>query len=372
MLSVALRHRLDGFSLDVSWASPDHVVALVGPSGSGKTLTLQCLAGLLRAEAGRIAIEDRVVFDGAAGVDVPARERRVGYVFQGYALFPHLTVAQNIGYGLHGLATSARRQRVHQMLGRFGLDGHERRRPAELSGGQQQRVALARALATDPDVLLLDEPLSALDAPLRRELRRDLVRTIREWRKPTVLVTHDLAEAYQIADYVVLYEAGRVIDAAPKAELLWHPASERVARLIGVGNLLRGRVAGLEGRFLRIDWRGHRLFASRPNGPARFGGADDETAFFVRPEYVRLVVPDRPLPAHESKMNRLQGTIVADADEGTSWRLFFRLDAEGTAAQGEHDLEIEIPRLVYSTLDLAHARRWTVLIQPSSIQVLGG
>jgi ABC-type sulfate/molybdate transport systems ATPase subunit len=286
-------------------------------------------------------------------------------------LFPHLTVAQNVAYGLHRLPAAARRQRVSDTIARFGLEGAERRRPAELSGGQQQRVALARALATDPDVLLLDEPLSALDAPLRREVRRDLVRTIREWRKPTVLVTHDLAEAYQIADHVVLYEAGRVIDAAPKAELLWHPASERVARLIGVGNLLRGRVAGLDGDFVQVDWRGHRLFASRPDGQARLPAAGDDLAFFVRPEYVRLVVPDRPTPDHESKMNRLQGMIVADADEGTSWRLFFRLDADGSAAQGEHDLEIEIPRLVYSTLDLAHARRWTVLIQPSSIQVLG-
>ena len=371
MLAVDLRHRLDGFTLDVSWSSPDPVVALVGPSGSGKTLTLQCLAGLLRAEAGRIAIQGRVVFDDAAGLDVAARERRVGYVFQGYALFPHLTVAQNVGYGLHRLRGAVRARRVREILERFGLAACERRRPAELSGGQQQRVALARALATDPDVLLLDEPLSALDAPLRRELRRELVRTIREWRKPSVLVTHDLAEAYQIADYVVLYEAGRVIDAAPKADLLWHPGSEEVARLIGVGNLLRGRVAGADEGFVQIDWRGHRLFASQPAGPGCCRGRGDEIAFFVRPEYVRLVVPDRPLPAHESRMNRLQGTIVADADEGASWRLFFRLDAEGPAAQGQHDLEIEIPRLVYSTLDLARARHWTVLVQPSSIQVLG-
>ena len=371
MLSAQLRHRLDGFALDVSWSSPDPVVALVGPSGSGKTLTLQCLAGLLRADSGRIAIGDRVVFDTTTGVDVTAQSRRVGYVFQGYALFPHLSVAQNIGYGLHRLAAADRRRRVGEMLERFGLAPQERRRPAELSGGQQQRVALARALATDPDVVLLDEPLSALDAPLRRELRRELVRTIREWRKPTVLVTHDLAEAYQIADYVVLYEAGRVIDAAPKAELLWHPGSEQVARLIGVGNLLRGRVAEVDPAFLQVDWRGHRLFASRPDGQARFPGPGEDIAFFVRPEYVRLVVPDRPLPAHESKMNRLQGEIVGDADEGTMWRLFFRLDAEGPPAQAEYDLEIEVPRLVHATLDLAHVRQWTVLVQPSSIQVLG-
>ena len=157
-----------------------------GASGSGKTLTLGCLAGIVTPDRGRIDLDGAVLFDSERGIDVPTRERRLGYVLQGYALFPHLTVAQNTGYGLHGWPKAQRVGRVAEVLGRLGLADLAHRYPRELSGGQQQRVALGRALAPDPAILLLDEPLSALDAPLRRQLRSELVATLQDWGKTTV------------------------------------------------------------------------------------------------------------------------------------------------------------------------------------------
>jgi molybdate transport system ATP-binding protein len=228
-VDVALTKRFPTFTLEVAWTAAEGVVVLFGPSGSGKSLTLRCLAGLERPDGGRIVINGRTFFDTGTGVNLAPQARRLGYVFQGYALFPHLTVGQNVAFGLRGRPRSERRQRVAEVIARLGLDGLEHRAPRELSGGQQQRVALGRALAVDPELLLLDEPLSALDAPLRRQLRDDLERTLRDWRIPAVLVTHDLAEAYQLADRVIVYDHGRVIQASSKAEFLWQPSSSGCA-----------------------------------------------------------------------------------------------------------------------------------------------
>jgi len=370
MVSISITKRFHGFTLDVSWEADEPVVALFGPSGAGKTLTLHCLAGLVRPDRGRILLNDRVFFDSASGVDLPPQARRLGYIFQGYALFPHLTVEENVAFGLRGRPRAERVQRTRLVLERLGLAGLERRFSHELSGGQQQRVALGRALAVDPDLLLLDEPLSALDAPLRRQLREELGRTIREWGKAAVLVTHDLAEAYQLADRVVVYESGRVLQAAPKSELLWQPTSERVARLIGVRNLLRGTVVKATPEIIQIRWREQTLEAV--NSPSRLflPLPGSSLAFFVRPEYVRLVRKDRPGPDPGHHMNVMEGEVVGEVDQGTTWALFFRLNAPEEPSQGTYDLEIEVPKLVYEILDIARDRRWQLSIHRGSIQVL--
>jgi molybdate transport system ATP-binding protein len=368
VIAFACEKRFPGFALEAAWEAGEEVVALFGHSGAGKSLTLQCLAGLVRPDAGRIAVGGVTFFDSAARVHLPPRRRRIGYVFQGYALFPHLTVEQNVAFGLGGRPRAARRRRTAEVVERLGLGGLEGRYPRELSGGQQQRVALGRALALDPALLLLDEPLSALDAPLRRQLRGDLARTIRDWRVPTVLVTHDLAEAFQLADRIVVYERGRVVQAAPKSALLTRPASERVARLFGVGNILRGTVVDATTTAIRIAWRGHVLTAGNSPSHAYLPPPGTEVAFFVRPEYVRLIRKDRPGPDHP---NRLEGRIVGETDMGTSWLL--RFEVEGGGPPGEPaDLEIQVATLVYEMLALDRDRRWAVSIQPSAIQVLPG
>jgi molybdate transport system ATP-binding protein len=368
-LEVRLVKRLPGFTLDIEWTADGGVAALFGPSGAGKTLTLQCMAGLLRPDAGRIVVDGRVLFD-AAGADVPPQLRRVGYVFQGYALFPHLTVADNVGFGLRGRPRGERAQRVANVIARLGLAGLERRTPAELSGGQRQRVALGRALATDPALLLLDEPLSALDAPLRRALRDELAAILRDWGTAAVVVTHDFGEAYRLGDRIVVYEGGRVVQAAPRAELLWQPASEAVARIMGIPNVLHGTVIKATPDRIQLRWRGQTLEAV--NSPTRSYLPPPEApiAFFIRPEYVRLIRKDRgPAdPAHH--MNLMSGVVVADEDFGTTWTLRIRLDAPGAPAQGDHDLQVEVPHLVYEILEIDRDRRWEFSIHRGSIHVL--
>jgi molybdate transport system ATP-binding protein len=370
MLSFTARKSLPGFTLDVAWEAGEDVVALFGASGAGKTLTLQCLAGLVRPDAGRIVVNDRVLFDAATGVNLPPQQRRLGYVFQGYALFPHLSVEDNVGFGLRDSPGAQRRRRAAEVLERLGLTALAGRRPRELSGGQQQRVALGRALAVDPELLLLDEPLSALDPPLRRQLRDELGAIVREWGKATVLVTHDLTEAFHLADRVVIYDHGRVAQASPKSELLSQPASQQVARLLGVRNILRGTVIKATPEIIELRWQGQVLEAI--NSPARryLPASDTPAAFFIRPEHVRLIRKDRPSPDPGHHMNRMQGRVVGEVDQGTNWTLFFRLDGGAPPAQNGYDLEIEVPKLVYEMLEISRDRHWAISMHRGSIQVL--
>ncbi len=369
-LEVALVKRLPGFTLNVAWEAGDEVVTLFGPSGAGKSLTLQCLAGLVRPDAGRVVVDGRTFDDTERGVHLSPQTRRLGYVFQGYALFPHLTVAENVGFGLRDLPREERRRRTREMLERLGLGEVAGRHPREVSGGQQQRVALGRALAPDPELLLLDEPLSALDAPLRRQLRGELARIIREWGKTVVLVTHDLAEAYQLGERLVVYEAGRVVQAAPKEELLLRPASETVARLVGMRNIVRGTVVKASPDRIELAWRGQTVEAVNSPAHPYLPPAGTPVAFFVRPEYVRLIRKDRPGPDPVHHMNLLHGTIVGEIDQGTAWSLLFRLDGSGEPSQGSYDLEIEIPKLVYEILEVGRDRRWSVSMHRGALQVL--
>ncbi|HZO41160.1 MAG TPA: ATP-binding cassette domain-containing protein [Methylomirabilota bacterium] len=368
--AVEITKRLPGFTLDVAWTAGDGVAVLFGPSGAGKTLTLQCLAGLIHPDAGRIVVDDRVLFDAAAGVNLPPQQRRVGYVFQGYALFPHLTVAENVGFGLRDRPRAVRDTRVADVIARLDLGGLERRRPSELSGGQRQRVALGRALAIDPALLLLDEPLSALDAPLRRALRDELRSILSGWGTAAVVVTHDFTEAYRLADRIIVYESGRVIQAAPRAELLWQPASEAVARVMGLRNVLHGTVVKAMPDRIQIAWRGHTLEAVNSPTHSYLPQPESPIAFFIRPEYVRLVRKDRSAPDAAHHMNLMRGTVAGEADFGTVWSLRMRLDAAGAPAQGDFDLEVEVPHLVYEILDIEHDRHWEFSIHRGSIHVL--
>ena len=369
-LDVRIVARLPAFTLDVTWTAGDGVAVLFGPSGAGKTLTLACLAGLLRPDAGRIVVGDRVLFDAAAGIDVPPQARRVGYVFQGYALFPHLSVADNVAFGLRDAPRAQRTDKTREVLRRLGLAELADRRPQELSGGQRQRVALARALAIDPALLLLDEPLSALDAPLRRALRDELRAILRDWGTAAVLVTHDFTEAYRIGDRIVVYDAGRVVQSAPRAELLWRPASESVARIMGIRNVLHGTVVKATADRIQIRWRGQLLEAV--NSPTRsyLPLPDSPIAFFIRPEYVRLIRKDRGAADPSHHMNLMDGVIVGEEDFGTTWSLRVRLSEAGEPAQGDHDLEVEVPHLVYEILEIDRDRRWQFSIHRGSIHVL--
>jgi ABC-type sulfate/molybdate transport systems ATPase subunit len=219
-LSVYVEKTLGTFHLNAIFSAPAGITALFGPSGAGKTLTLRAVAGLLRPDRGRIALGDRVLFDASSGADVPTRDRRIGLVFQHYALFPHLSAAANVAYGLHGLAAEHRGARVRELLELVDLAELARRHPHELSGGQQQRVALARALAPGPDLLLLDEPFAAIDSFVRGHLRHQLRAIHERTGVPMILVTHDVGDVRRLADSVVLYGRGEVMRTGPTAEVL--------------------------------------------------------------------------------------------------------------------------------------------------------
>lgn len=218
MIDIDLRLTLHDasrrFDLAVAFQSDAPVLALYGHSGAGKSLTLQAIAGLLRPQRGHVHINGRTLFDAGKGIDLPASERRVGYLFQDYALFPHLSVRDNVGFGL---TTWWRRRpsiqdarRIDELLAVFGLEGLAQARPAALSGGQRQRVALARALACEPAILLLDEPFAALNPQLRHSLRQELATVRERWRIPMLLITHDVEDVLALADRACVLEQGQV------------------------------------------------------------------------------------------------------------------------------------------------------------------
>ena len=207
------------FSLEVSFTSDNDDVVLFGPSGAGKSLTLQTIAGLTTPDAGRIVVGERVLFDSSRKIAVPARHRDIGYVFQDYALFPHLTVAQNVAFGLKRAwpwrLPHPDRLRLDEVLEIFELGPMRDSLPRDLSGGQRQRVAVARALIRRPSLLLLDEPFSALDAPLRGRMRQELLRMQERFNLPVILITHDPEDVAALAQTVAVYEAGRVSRIVP-------------------------------------------------------------------------------------------------------------------------------------------------------------
>lgn len=253
-LDVALRNaspmRLDArFDCDAG-----EMVALVGPSGSGKTSLLRAVAGLLRTGTleGRIAVGEDVWFDSSRGVHRPPQQRRAGLVFQHYALFPHLTALENVLIACRRGAPAA----CGELFERLGLAGLEQRRPAQLSGGQQQRVALARALAGQPQVLLLDEPFSAVDAPARQRLYHELAALRQGLSTPMVLVTHDLGEARRLADRVVIVDGGATLQSGPPAQVFASPRNARVAELVGIQNHFKARFHKQEPGWGRLDWAG--------------------------------------------------------------------------------------------------------------------
>jgi len=221
-IQVALQRPANSFS----------VTALVGPSGCGKTTVLRCLAGLDVPRTGRISCGDDVWFDGPRKIFQWPQQRGIGFLFQEYALFPHLTVWDNIAYGLAQIGKGAARQRIAELVSVLQLTGFEGRYPHQLSGGQQQRVALARTVAPRPRLLLLDEPLSALDATTRSELRQELRRLLAEWRIPTIVVTHDPVEVVALADEVIVLLEGRVRQSGPVSHVFANPADSDVARIV--------------------------------------------------------------------------------------------------------------------------------------------
>lgn len=263
--------------------APGEVLALVGPSGGGKSTILRAIAGLTRITRGHISCNAKLWYDTASGVDVVTRERRVGYVFQSYALFPHLSALENVAEGVGAGSRKDRRKRAGELLELVRLAGLEERRPFELSGGQQQRVALARALANHPKVLLLDEPLSALDLKLRQKMRIELKNLQRETGITFVFVTHDQEEALTMSDRIAVMNDGSILQVGTPIDIYEHPTHRFIADFIGETNLLGAEVVGHEGGESRVRLAsGAERTANAPADSATAGAV----TVTIRPERV--------------------------------------------------------------------------------------
>jgi molybdate transport system ATP-binding protein len=231
-LQVRLQKKVNGFVLDIEWRIGDELAVLFGFSGAGKSMTLQMIAGLTKPDAGQVNLDDIVYFDSSTGTNLPPQDRPFGYVFQDLALFPHMTVLQNILYGATILPKNEKLDRAREMIRAFKLTGLEDRYPHEVSGGQKQRVAFARALIRRPKTLLLDEPFSALDRPLRFEMRRFLREVRDNFCIPVLLVTHDFEEAVAISDKIIVYEHGKIAQIDSPKSIKSSPANIYVSQLI--------------------------------------------------------------------------------------------------------------------------------------------
>lgn len=285
--------------------SAGELLALVGPSGAGKSTLLRIIAGLAHPASGTVSCAGERWLDTAAGIRLRPQRRKVGYVFQQYALFPHLTALQNVEQSCGELPRSLRRERAMYWLAKVNLSGLEERKPGALSGGQQQRVGLARALAREPDVLLLDEPFSAVDHATRERLYRELAQLRTEFSVPTILVTHDLNEARMLADSLCMLSQGKTLQIGPVAQVINRPVSVLVARLVGFRNVFRGTViaAHADGSGV-IEWRGHQLQVSSLNG-----FTVQQSIHWCIPQS-HVVLHRRDRPSRGERENPLQGKVV--------------------------------------------------------------
>jgi molybdate transport system ATP-binding protein len=300
-LDARLVVRRPGFTLDLALtAAPGEVVALLGPNGAGKTTALRALAGLAPLDDGHVDL------DGRRLDRVAPEDRRIGVVFQDYLLFPHLSAVDNVAFGprCRGVPKAKAREQAHEWLRRVGLDDHARRKPRQLSGGQAQRVALARALATEPRLLLLDEPLAALDARTRLDTRADLRVRLRDHRGATVLVTHDPLDAMMLADRLVIVEDGRVVQTGDAAAITSRPRTDYVARLVGL-NLYRGTA---DGHTVRVTPDFALTTASEQRGAVFVAFPPSAVALYAR----------RPAG---SPRNTWEATIEAVAQQGDRLRI---------------------------------------------------
>jgi molybdate transport system ATP-binding protein len=343
VLRAEFAHSVGDVNLQIRFdVRPGSCLALAGPSGAGKTTVLRVLAGTLRPDHGRISHAAEVWVDTSAGVWWPPERRRCGYVFQDYALFPHLSAWRNVAYGLRSRPAGERRATAHALLDQFGLAGRADARPATLSGGERQRVALARALAPRPNVLLLDEPLSALDARTRAHAGRELAATLGFLDVPVVLVTHEFNEAALLGDEIGVIDRGSVIQQGSPGELAARPASPFVADFTGAV-VLTGTARAPQGELTVVDLDGGGVASTTDPGTGR-------VALSVYPWEITIAHPAAALD--ESTQNRLSARVTSVTAVGNRIRLGLAagqpLIAEVTG-KASQDLNLAVGREVIAS-----------------------
>lgn len=359
---LSLKKSFNGFHIDVALSINEELLVLFGPSGAGKTQILRMISGIVRPDAGVVVIGDEKVFDSKNHINLPVRDRRIGYLFQDYALFTHMTVYENIAYGINHLKRSLLQKKVDELIDVMRLSGLEKRYPHELSGGQKQRCALARTLATEPRVLLLDEPFSALDFQVREKLRADLLRIHTIYPITTILVTHDLEEAFMLGKKIAVINNGRIEQAGPREEVFYRPRTRSVAKFIGTRNIFDGRVVESDGTQVTIlneDIGVVRAFVTEGTRLQ----TDQELSFCIRPEEVMIIRPDRPLD-YRVQDNIIEGEIMSMIGKGSTQIMFLK------TGRGDTFLKIELPNFVVRKLSLSKGRRIRVSLKKESLWVI--
>ena len=356
-LEVEIERNLPGFTLRVAFRAENGPVGILGASGAGKSMTLRAIAGFEPHLRGRVALDGRVLFDSAAGVHVPSRARNVGLLFQHYALFPHLTVLENIAFGLRRLAPAERVRRAELQMAALHLSGLENQYPGALSGGQQQRVALARCLAPQPSALLLDEPFSALDTHLRSQLEHQLHETLNGYPGVTLLVSHNLEEIYRLCGEIIVLNNGCVIASGSRSEIFRHPPNVVTARLTGCKNLSRARLTR-SNLVEALDWScSLRCQEPTPRSIAHLG---------IRAHHV-CVEPMKPEGAADLE-NEFPCWLAAATEGPFRVTAYLRMHAP-PADSSDYHLQVEISQEHWSQLQ-SHSLPWLVRLAPKCLIIL--
>lgn len=364
VLTAALRRRLANFTLDIAFSTLSDRTVLFGPSGAGKSLTLQALAGLLPLDSGHIARGSTIWHDSSTGTFISPQERRVGYLPQQYALFPHLTVAQNIAFGQRARGQVAQK-RLLELIHLMQLEGLERVRPTQISGGQQQRVALARALAAEPSLLLLDEPWSALDGPVRASLREELLHFHEQFQVPMLLVTHDALDVQIIAEYVVVIARGRVLQVGTPEQIFRSPRTREIAALVGLNACLSGTIQALEaspgGQQATIELPACLLSAPVPADYPLVAGQAIE--FALRTDEISLLAHSDTTQASNTRAHSyVTATVIQEQTRGA-------FHAVTVSLPSHTRLEIPVPRWQRRELEIAPGSSVTLSIPGEAIHI---
>jgi ABC-type sulfate/molybdate transport systems ATPase subunit len=353
-LHVQVTRHLETFTLNVQIDTAGGAVGLLGPSGAGKSMTLRMIAGVSMPDTGRITLNGRTLFDSSAGTNLPPAHRKIGMVFQDYALFPHLTVSENVGFGLSRRPAAQRRACVEQLLSSMHILELAHRYPREISGGQRQRVALARCMAMQPDALLLDEPFSALDPHLRRQTEEQLRETLASFHGPIVFVTHDMEEAFRFCSDLLVLNHGNVIAEGPNQELFERPRTVAAALLTGCKNVVEAVSLGEQA--IHVPAWACRVFSSTavPGTLTHLGYRSHQFVF----------------GNHLDAQNTFPCWLVNTSEAPHEMTLYLRLHAAPAPGDSPH-LQADVPKDLWRALR-ASPQPWNITLDPARLLLLEG
>jgi molybdate transport system permease protein len=353
-LEISVEKVLEYFNLEVGFRAGQSALGLLGASGAGKSMTLRMIAGIVAPDRGRIVLNGRVLYDSATGKKISTAERKIGMVFQDYALFPGMTVAENVGFGLSDLPERERRARIQRQLDRMHIAELADRYPAEISGGQRQRVAIARCMAIEPEALLLDEPFAALDPHLRRQTEEQLRETLVGYNGAVIFVTHDMEEAFRFCSDLLVLDSGKVIASGPKHQLFERPRSVVAARLTGCKNIAPARRVAAD--LIAVDAWNCELRTS-------MGVPDKLTHAGIRSHQISFN------PAADGG-NTFPCWLVATSEAPHEMTLYLRLHIAPSTGDPPH-LQADVPKALWRTLS-ANPQPWRVWLDPARLLLLEG